>query len=180
MQQREIPPPPEARAIEIKEKVDGSRQTFPLERWLRTRDLLVGRWVADADNAFGAPVGLTSWGVWWRTRPYGAYRIHDVDGALLSYRLDAVGDVRIDGEGVRYRDLVLDARIRTEAGVPRVRLEDEDELEAAAAAGLVSLREQRRVACTRLLFLHRPERLVARIDEAIEQAVQTVASLRGA
>ncbi len=180
MQQREIPPPPEARAIEVKEKVDGSRQTFPLERWLQTRDLLVGRWVADADNDFGAPAGLTSWGVWWRTRPYGAYRIHDVDGALLSYRLDAVGDVRIDGEGVRYRDLVLDARIRTEAGVPRVRLEDEDELEAAAAAGLVSLREQRRVACTRLLFLHRPERLVARIDEAIEQAVQTVASAREA
>ena len=74
---------------------------------------------------------------------------------------------------------MLDARIRTGAGAPRVRLEDEDELEEAIAGGLINQREQRRVACTRLLFLHRPERLVARIDEAIERAVQTVASARG-
>ena len=80
---QDLPPAPDARARECKQKLDGSAQRFELEPWLVTPQCFVGRWTAGPDNPFGARAGITSWGVWWRTRPYGVYRIHDVDGALL-------------------------------------------------------------------------------------------------
>ena len=170
MQQSESPSP-RPMAEEVKEKFDGRVQTFPLERWLQTPDLFVGRWVAEAGNDFGAPAGLTSWGVWWRTRAYGAYRIHAADGSLLLYRFDALDRVQIDAGGVRYRDLLLDARIRREAdGALTARLEDEDEVAEMVAAGKLLAREQRRLRWTRELFARGAERLVARVDAAIERA----------
>jgi hypothetical protein len=170
MQQSESP---SARPMvqEVKEKFDGRVQTFALERWLQTPDLFVGRWVAEAGNDFGAPVGLMSWGVWWRTRAYGAYRIHAADGSLLLYRFDALDRVRIDVGGVRYRDLLLDARIRRDAdGAVTVRLEDEDEVAEAVTEGTLSTRAQRRVRWTRALFMRGADRLLARVDTAIELA----------
>lgn len=170
----ELPVPPAARAFEVKEKLGGAVQRFPLERWLRSRDLFVGRWVAAPDNDFGAPAGVTSWGVWWRARPYGAYRIHDPEGRLLLYRLDAVDRVRIGTEGVQYRDLLLDALIRPRDGRVDVRLDDEDEVEEAVASGLLDAHAARRVRWTRELFLRRPEAITRRVDAAITLAVETV------
>ncbi len=171
----ELPPAPKTMATEVKEKLDGRAQRFELERWLRTPDLFVGRWVSQPGNEFGAPVGMTSWGVWWRIRPYGAYRIHDVDGGLRLYRFDALDRVRIDGSGVRYRDLLLDVRMRREAdGGLVVRLEDEDEVEEASASGRLSAHELLRVRRTRRLFVDASERLAARVDGAIAQAVEVV------
>ncbi len=192
---QDLPPAPNARARECKQKLDGSTQRFELERWLVTPQCFVGRWTAGPDNPFGARAGITSWGVWWRTRPYGVYRIHDVDGALLLYRLDVVKDVRIGADGVQYRDLILDAHFRpkdrsrlkersrpkddngSSDGGPRkldVRLEDEDELETVVREGLLSAADQRRVRWTRELFLRRPERIAHRVDAAIEEAIATV------
>ena len=192
---QDLPPAPDARARECKQKLDGSTQRFELEPWLVTPRCFVGRWTAEPDNPFGARAGITSWGVWWRTRPYGVYRIHDVDGALLLYRLDVVKDVRISADGVRYRDLILDAhfrpqdrrrpkdrsRPRDDAGLSDgsarkldVRLEDEDELEQLVREGLLSAADQRRVRWTRELFLRRPERIAHRVDAAIEEAIVTV------
>ena len=180
---QDLPPAPDARARECKQKLDGSTQRFELEPWLVTPQCFVGRWTAGPDNPFGARAGITSWGVWWRTRPYGVYRIHEVDGALLLYRLDVVKDVRISAAGVQYRDLILDARFRlpddaglSDGGARKldVRLEDEDELESVVRNGLLSAADQRRVRWTRELFLRRPERIADRVDAAIEQAVSAV------
>ncbi len=160
-------------AEEIKEKFDGRVQRFQLERWLQTPDLFVGRWRAEAGNASGAPAGVTSWGVWWRTRAYGAYRIHAADGSLLLYRFDALDRVRISANGVRYRDLLLDARIRREVeGELSVRLEDEDEVQEAVGQGQLSAHAQRRVRWTRELFVQGAERLLGRVDAAIRLAIE--------
>ena len=179
----DLPPAPDTRVRERKQKLDGSTQRFELEPWLFTPHCFVGRWTAAPDDPFAARARITSWGVWWRTRPYGVYRIHDVDGALLLYRLDVVKDVRISADGVHYRDLILDARFRPQdvAGVGdgsarklEVWLEDEDELESVVRDGLLSAADQRRVRWTRELFLRRPERIADRVDAAIEQAVAAV------
>ena len=184
-----LPAAPAARSVELKQKLDGSIERFELERWLVTPQCFVGRWRAEPGNRFGARAGITSWGVWWTTRPYGVYRLHDDDGSLLLYRLDVVKDVHISADGVRYRDLILDALFRPQdegrprnegprsdsgAGEFNVRLEDEDEVETALHDGLLSAHDARRVRWTRELFLRRSERIVARVDAAVDQAVAAV------
>ena len=166
-----LPLAPQRRIMEVKEKLDGTVLRFDLECWLQTPDLMVGRWVAEAGNPVGAPPGTTSWGVWWRSRPCGAYRLHEPDGALRAYRLDALERVRIGVDEVRYRDLLLDAWIDRD-GVARV--EDEEEVAAAVAAGTMTSHQHRRVRCMREIILRRPEAIVARVDEAVEAAIAAV------
>ena len=101
--------PPSGRLLEVKERLQGAPLRFSLERWWVTESLAVGRWLASDDRYVAA--GTSSWGCWWRGRPYGAYRIHRPDGSLRSYRIDVVEAVRITADVVRYRDLLLDAWI---------------------------------------------------------------------
>jgi len=170
-----LPPPPLERMQEVKEQLDGVVRRFELECWLRRDDLIVGRWLAGPFNAYDAPPTLTSWGVWWRRRPYGAYRTHHADGSLRGYRVDALDRVRITGEGVRYRDLLLDAWVTPER---QVHLEDEHEVAEATISGRLTFHEQRRVARTRLLFTRGWGRIEARVDQAIAEAVAAVAASR--
>jgi predicted RNA-binding protein associated with RNAse of E/G family len=93
---------------------------------------------------------------------------------LRLYRLDAVDRVRIGPDGVRYRDLLLDALIRPRDGELEVRLDDEDEVEAAIASGLLDAHAARRVRWARELFLRRPEAITRRVDAAITLAIETV------
>ena len=169
-----LPDPPAARLFEVKERLEGEPLRFPLERWLVTESLAVGRWLAP-DDCY-APAGTSSWGCWWRGRPYGAYRIHRPDGSLRSYRLDVLEALRIGGDEVHYRDLLLDAWILPSG---EVRLEDEDEVEAAIAAGRLTAAQQRRVRWTQALFERRSGELVRRIDAAIAEAVERVRRCRG-
>jgi hypothetical protein len=164
-----LPDPPAARLLEVKERLQGEALRFPLERWLVTDSLAVGRWLAHDDRY--AHAHTTSWGCWWRGRPYGAYRVHRPDGSLRNYRLDVVEAVRIAPDSVRYRDLLLDAWILPSG---EVRLEDEDEVETAVASGMLSAAQYRRIGWTRALFERRPDELTRRIDAAIAQAVQHV------
>ncbi len=164
-----LPPPPAERIREVKERLDGSTMNFSLERWLVREGLVVGRWVAEDDRY--APVGTVSWGVWWRGRPYGAYRIHRPDGSLRGYRVDVIEDVRIAPEEVRYRDLILDAWLSPSG---EARFEDEEEVEAAIASGVFDARRARRVRRARAVMERGGARVVARIDAAIAEAVEAV------
>ena len=167
-----LSPPPTRRITEVKERLEGAPQEFDLECWLRSDEQIVGRWLSVEGNAFGMPAGGWSWGVWWTQRLYGAYRMHDPDGTLRGYRIDAVSDVRISDNEVRYRDLLLDARITPDG---EVTLEDEDEAAQALAAKKLSLREQWALAWVRGVLESRPEVLVHEIDATIAQAVAEVA-----
>lgn len=177
--ERALPEPPARRIVEVKEALAGGRRRFDLECWLHTPAVVVGRWRATAGNDYGVPAGTTSWGVWWRTRPYGVYRFHDSGGALRGYRVDALERVRITAAEVCYRDLLLDGRISPEG---EVRIEDEEEVAAAVAAGLMTRGQERRARCVGALLLQRGSRIVARVDAAVAAAVAavTAAAVRAA
>ena len=164
----ELPPPPAGRLIERKIGLDGSARDFPLERWLIADDLIVGRWAAIDDPQYEHLAGFTSWGVWWPGLPYGAYRVHRPDGSLRAHRLDALNEVRCDGEIVAFDDLLLDAVIRPDG---EVAIEDEDEVEQALTEGLLDPEQRWRIAWVRDMFERRADLLVRRIDAAIARAV---------
>jgi hypothetical protein len=166
-----LPPPPVERMLEVKEQLDGVVRRFDLECWLRRDDVIVGRWVAPFAAGTEARPTLTSWGVWWRTRSYGAYRTHHADGSLRGYRVDALDRVRISAAGVHYRDLLLDAWVTPDR---KVHLEDEHDVAAATVSGQLTFFEQRRVARTRLLFRRAWPRIEARVDAAIAAAIASV------
>lgn len=171
----ELPPAPSNRLIERKVGFDGRVLEFPLERWLCTPDVIVGRWVADQDprasERYPRASGFTSWGVWWPARPYSAYRLHRPNGDLRVYRLDTVDRVVFDGDTVEFHDLLLDALILPGG---EVTIEDEDEVEQASAANQLSIAQRWRIDWTRSLYQNQADLLMQRIDAAIEQAVRAV------
>lgn len=86
---------------------------FPLERF-RTGEtgVHVGRWENDADGRYGLPKGAYSWGVWFEDTPMTAYRIHEPNGALVSYRFDCLVEPPTydpSRHTVAFDDLLLDA-----------------------------------------------------------------------
>ncbi len=171
----DLPPAPTEQLIERKVALDGRILEFPLERWLVTPDVVVGRWVADQDpraiSRYPRAGGVTSWGVWWPKLPYSAYRLHRPNGKLRIYRLDTVERVIFDGETIEFHDLLLDALIRPDG---EVTIEDEDEVEEANAAHQLSLEQRWRIDWTRSLYQTKPDLLMKRIDAAVEQAVNAV------
>ena len=169
-----LPDPPPGRLLEVKERLQGSPLRFSLERWLVTESLAVGRWLAFDDRY--AAAGTSSWGCWWRGRPYGAYRIHRPDGSLRSYRIDVVEAVRIAPDVVRYRDLLLDAWILPSGDF---RLEDEDEVAVALDSGALSVAQHRRICRVQVLIERRASELTRRIDAAIAEAVERVGKADG-
>lgn len=171
----ELPPAPSELLIERKVALSGKVLEFPIERWLVTPELIVGRWVADKDpralDRYPQASGFTSWGVWWPGKPYSAYRLHRADGSLRVYRLDTIDQVRFDGQAVEFHDLLLDALIRPDG---EVTIEDEDEVEEAMADRQLSLDQQWRIAWTRGLYQNRTDLLIQRIDAAVDQAIAAV------
>ena len=170
-----LPPAPSETIIERKVALDGRILEFPIERWLATPELIVGRWVADQDpraiERYPRASGFTSWGVWWPSKPYSAYRLHRPDGSLRVYRLDTIDRVCFDGQTVEFHDLLLDALIRPDG---EVAIEDEDEVEEAIAERKLSLEQRWRIEWTRSLYRDKSELLVQRIDAAVEQAIAAV------
>ncbi len=172
---QELPLPPAATIIERKVSLDGRVLEFPLERWLVSPELVVGRWVADQDpratSRYPGASGFTSWGVWWPDRPYSAYRLHRPDGSLRIYRLDTVDRVICDGGVVEFHDLLLDALIRPDG---EVSIEDEDEVEEALSQGVLGIEQRWRIDWTRNLYRDQAGLLTQRIDVAISEAIEAV------
>lgn len=157
---------------EIKVRLDGSEVNFECELVALDSHLAVVLYVVKAGSSFTTPVrlppGSSSFGYFWPRRSYSAYRILDPAGTLLAHRFDAVTEVRISREEVRYRDLVLDWWVLPREGL---REEDRDEYEEAMQAGNIPLPWQTRAeaATRRLRFGHRS---IIREIEAIERRLQ--------
>lgn len=152
---------PVARIRETKRTLDGRRQTFECGLASVTPRLAIVRFehpAAARRGGFFFPAGSYTLGFFWAGRHYNLYRFTGPDGAVIAYRLDVVDAVRISPEHVSYTDLLLDAWLPP-GGPPRV--EDEDEVEAATAAGLLSPRRQAIISRTRRLLERSWPRIIA-------------------
>ena len=154
----------EGEIIEVKRKLGGGEERFATELVHRSPSLLLVLYrIERGDDS------LDSYGCFWPRRPYGCYHIVRPPGApdagreVLS-RFDVLRDVEIAGDEVRYLDLLLDLVVRVDAaGRVRARWEDEDELQAALASGLLDAVGGAYVARARRTLERRHRRVVGEI-----------------
>ena len=169
-----------ARIVEVKRRLDGSEERFECELVHRTPALVVVCLRVEP-GAFGlrsaaAEGTLDSYGLFWRRRPYNCYHmVRPESGEAVITRFDVLRDVEIDVPGeVRYTDLFLDLRI--EHGAARretvwqetvfretVLWEDEDEVAAAARAGLLSPADRGRIDRARAVLDRGHTRITAEV-----------------
>ena len=150
--------------IEVKRKLGGGEERFATELVHRAPSLLLVLY------RIGRGAGsLDSYGCFWPRRPYGCYHIVRPPGApdagreVLS-RFDVLTDLEIAGDEVRYLDLLLDLVVRpTPAGRLEARWEDEDELAAALASGLLDAAGAAHVERARRTLERRHRRAVGEI-----------------
>ena len=149
---------------EVKRKLGGGEERFQTELVHRSPSLLLVLYrIERGDDS------LDSYGCFWPRRPYGCYHIVRPPGApdagreVLS-RFDVLTDLEIVGDEVRYLDLLLDLLVRVDpAGRLSVRWEDEDELEAALAGGLLDAAGGAYVERARRTLERRHRRVVGEI-----------------
>ena len=149
---------------ETKHTLDGRRQSFDCGLVAVSPRLALVRFVHTAARAAGGfffPDGSVTFGFFWAGRHYNLYRFTGPDGVVIAYRFDVVDAVRITPAHVRYTDLLLDAWL---APGGELRVEDEDEVEAAEAAGLLSPRRRSIIDRTRLLLERAHPRIVAEAE----------------
>lgn len=131
---------------ERKQKADGSVHDYETELVYRDGRVIIVRFRMLAGGGpprlpIHVPPGSVSYGYFWARRPYNLYRMLDPEGRVLAHRFDAVTDVRFEADGLDYRDLALDWWVLPDGTLLE---EDRDELEAALAAGELSLRDGER------------------------------------
>ncbi|MSQ36015.1 MAG: DUF402 domain-containing protein [Dehalococcoidia bacterium] len=146
--------------VEVKRRLDGSEARFGCELVARTASALVVRYrFRDA----GGPVDSYGW--FWPRRPYLCYyMVRPRTGRLVAVRFDVVRDVELGAPGeVRYRDLLLDLWVRD--GVAT--WEDDDELAAATAAGLLTFADRARIERARRTLARGHVRIAADLRRAL-------------
>ncbi len=156
--------------VERKLKVDDTCAEYRCELLHRDSRLVVIRFRFAGTNEFRTPVpipaGSVSLGFYWWRRPYGVYRMRTAAGSWLADRLEAVADVRFDGDVLLVRDLILDWWFLPDG---RCLEEDRQEFDEAVRRGLLAPRlvamAQRAERVAR-----RPERLrkeLARLERVL-------------
>lgn len=144
---------------------------------LRTPALVVVRYPLDEpasapflealESKFGAPPSpVDSYGCVWPRRPYICYHMVLREGGHeWVSRFDVVRDVHLGRDEVRYTDLLLDAW----EWQGELRWEDENEVEAAARAGLLD--------AAALARIDRAQALLTRRHRAVVHEVRRMAGL---
>lgn len=153
---------------EVKRTVDGRVQAFRCGLLERTRWRAVVLFVTEREvrgDRYVFPPGSRTYGVFWARRPYNCYRMHGPDGALIAHRFDVVDSVRLGPGRIEYRDLLLDLWVPP--GGP-ASVEDEDEVRAAEAAGLLSAADLRRIRRAREYLLRGYRGIITEVAAALD------------
>ncbi len=140
------------RFVEIKRHSDGSEHRYNCElQHLQSRVAVVlfRHWSERSSGGFLFPPGGRTYGFFWPRRAYSLYRMTGPDGQLIAHRFDVLENCRLSPTGVSYLDLLFDVWVGAD-GV--VQVEDEDDVTAWAAAGLISPLQTRRIAETGALI----------------------------
>ena len=156
---------------EIKKGINGKVQKFELESWrVLPNHSAVARWVATEDNPFGLKAKSSSWGVWSMKQPHlTAYRIHDPEGELISYRFDVIDSLEIHQNEVSFLDLLLDFKIKDH--YKPLEVLDEDELEDAISKNLLTKKQIKIVHDTKDFMQKDTNSILRRVDELITAAL---------
>jgi hypothetical protein len=158
---------PATRIHETKRTLDGRRQSFDCGLVAVTPRLAIVRFEHPAARSVGGfffPIGSHTLGFFWAGRHYNLYRFTGPDGAVIAYRFDVVDSVRVTPDHVGYTDLLLDAWLPP-GGDPRV--EDEDEVAQAEAAGLLTPRRRTIIERTRRLLERHHHRIVTEAEREL-------------
>ena len=166
--------------VETKHRIEKKDQNFELENWLHTPDLVVGRWVSKGGNE--SPVGAYSWGVWWKNKNIGVYRIHDPHGNLMAYRLDVLKNVIITTQDkkiyrVEFSDLVVDMWLwppDIDNSVVEVTIEDLFERFCLRKEGKISNEECLMIDNEIESVVKDPKSVINSIDDAINTAISRI------
>ena len=142
---------------EVKRHLDGHEEVFDCEPLRVTDEAAAVRFVLPVAMG-GFPAGTVTTGYFWTGRSHTLYDLHGPAGEPMGERFDVVDEVRIEPRGVEYLDLLLDVRVGPDGAVT---VEDEDEVEEAAAAGLLGPERRALIDRTRALLLTDHERIVA-------------------
>lgn len=154
--------------VEVKRKLDGSEQRFDCELIERTSSLVIARYRFEAEAG-----PIDSYGCFWARRPYLCYHmVHREDGREWVSRFDVVRDVCLGRDEVSYTDLLLDLW----ADPHGARWEDEDEVEAALAAGVLERFDRERIERARRLLTRRHRTVVHEIRARLERLGLLVAA----
>jgi hypothetical protein len=155
---------------ELKRSIHGEERAYECDALAVTPSVAIVRYVFTKPlSAGGHTYAPGSWteGFFWRSRNYNLYHIVSREGEPIADRFDVIDRVRITPDGVRYDDLLLDIWRYPDGSM---RIEDEDELQAAVESGLVS--------APRLALVRRTEKLLLRSARSIvERAIADFAGL---
>jgi hypothetical protein len=157
---------------EVKRHLDGRVERFRCALVLRRPHVVVVRFEHRRGRRAGGlpiPAGSRSYGFFWARRSYVLYRIAGPAGDVIGHRFDAVEAVELGEREVSYADLLLDVWVGPD-GAPRV--EDEDEVRAAARRGRLSAAQRGRIA--------RAKRTLLRRHRAIEREAARLLAAAGA
>ncbi len=140
---------------EIKRHLDGRVERHSLRLFLRKPHLVVARYEFARGlqtDGFTFPPGSSTYGFFWKRRPYVMYRMLGPHGQLVANRFDVVEDVSLGEREVSYRDLLLDIWI---ASSGRIQVADEDDVADARREGALTDAQLARIERTRDLLLRR-------------------------
>lgn len=161
----------ETRIAEVKRHLYGRVERFDCALVLRRPNLIVVRYDHARGRRAGGvriPAGSRTFGFFWRRRPYVLYRIERPDRSLIAHRFDVVEDVRFSEGEVSYLDVLLDVWVMPDG---TARVEDEDEVAAAARAGLLSQEQRRRIDKTKSLLLRRQQSITRDAEALVSQTM---------
>ena len=157
--------------LEVKRFPDGTRQEYACEVVSSGTNLLVVRFRHPSGREAGGfqfHAGSVSYGFFWRHRPYILYAMRSPQGRRIAYRFDVVSEVRLRRDRVEYLDLALDVWLDPSG---RTWLEDQDEVAALVAGGLISPEVRARIERTGRYLLRRGPNLAAAAEAALSGGV---------
>jgi len=164
--------PPQGQAIlEVKRFPDGRQEEYLCQALLVTPWRAVVRFVSQEPRPWRGrliPPGAVTYGFFWRRRPYNLYRMADPEGRLIAHRFDVISDVLIQRGRISYLDLALDLLSLPDG---RILVEDEEEVAAYAARGLLSGEQLALIDRARQLLLARHRAIIAAAEACLGRLI---------
>ena len=147
--------------LEIKRHKNKPEQRFHCELLYRESGYAVLRYVAGGAGLIAdmsiAP-GSTTVAHYWQDRPYVAWRMFDLNKRLLGTLFHICTNVCIREDLLSYDDLLLDIWIAPDG---KIRVLDEDELQACIAAGRISESELNTIQQAHIDIISRRDEIIS-------------------